>query len=192
MGRFTIAITFLLLLSACASSANAPTVQLSATLTATPPPKSSSFSMCEGVELPAAVLSYGGQEQASAKVATNWRAEDCAFSVHPSFTLPLPDTPLRVPLGGSPLLEFSIEPIGGSGYTWKPDFAAAEQPEFDQVQVPLDDLRASTRVDISVEPSTSQRLDLSMLSAGDYAIEVSAGWEDGQSGWAFRIQIVGP
>ena len=147
---------------------------------------------CEWRELPVATLSDSGQEQVDAMVSTNWMADYCSIDAHPFFTVPLPDTPLSVPLGGSPQLEFTIEPLGVSGYAWRPDFASAGKSESNRVQVSLDDLRGSTRVDLAFEPAMSQRLDLSMLPVGDYTIEVFAGWEDGQAGWAFRVEIIEP
>ncbi len=191
MGRSLLLIVVLLSLAACTSAANAPVVD--STATTTPSAKDSSRSGCQtwdAVPAPNAVLSYGEQWQGGARVAVNWQSEDCAISSHPIATLPLPDFAVQVPLGESSLLSFSAKPDTVSGYAWRPDFSSAEEPSDRKVEVPLDGLRGSTRVDLDFEPVPSQQLDLASLPPGDYAIEVFGSWEDGSSAFAFRVEIL--
>jgi len=179
--------------AACASAANAPAVDLIATTT--PSAKDSSRSGCQtsdDVPVPGAALSYGDQRQDDAMVSVNWRSDNCAANFHPSVTVPLPGTALEVPLGASPELTFSAEPDSVSGYAWRPDFSLAEELLDGKVEAPMDDLRRSTRADLAFGPFASQPLDLASLPAGDYAIEVSASWDDGSSGFAFRVEILTP
>ena len=193
MGRSFVLIVVLLSLAACTSAANAPAVD--PTATTTPFAKDSSRSGCQtsdDVPAPSAVLSYGSQQQADARTSLNWRSEDCSGNFHPSFTVSLPGTGLEVPLGASPELSFSAEPEAVSGYAWQPDFSLAEEPSDGKVEVPLDDLRGSTRTDLAFGPVASQQLDLTSLPPGDYAIEVFASWDDGSSGFAFRVEIIEP
>ena len=127
MWRSISSIVMVALLAACASAANAPTVDPTATTTT--PAKDSSRSGCpmsDDVPAPSAVLSYGDQQQADARVALNWRSEDCSVNFHPSFTTFLPGNGLEVPLGASPELTFSVMPDTISGYAWRPDFSLAE------------------------------------------------------------------
>lgn len=143
-------------------------------------------------DAPTAMLSYGEQRQDDARIAINWQSQDCGINGHPFFALPLPDTVLQVPFGASPELTFSAEPDAVSGYAWRPDFGLAEEPSDGKVEVPLDDLRGSTRTDLAFGPVASQQLDLTSLPPGDYAIEVFASWDDGSSGFAFRVETIEP
>lgn len=193
MGRSLWLIAVLLFLGACTSAANAPAVDL--TTTTTPSARDSSRSGCQtsdDVPVPGAVLSYGDQRQDDAMVSVNWRSDDCAANFHPSVTVPLAGTALEVPLGASPELTLSAEPNSVSGYAWRPDFSLAEELLDGKVEAPMDDLRSSTRTDLSFEPVVSQQLDLSSLAPGEYAIEVFADWEDGSAGWAFHVEIREP
>ena len=188
MGRSLWLILFLLSLGACTSAANAPAIDPTVTPTITV--KDETLGGCQA--LPGAVLSYGDGQQANARVTINWQSDDCVINGHPFFTLPLPEMALQVPQGANVQLAFSVKPEGVWGYAWRPDFRAAEEPAFDRIEVPLDDLRGSTRVDIEFEQAASQQVDLSTLDPGDYAIEVFAAWDDGSSGFAFHVEIVEP
>ncbi len=193
MGRSFLLIVVLLSLAACTSAANAPAVD--PTATTTPSAKDSSRSGCQtwdAVPAPNAAFTHGEQWQGDARVAVNWQSEDCAISSHPIATLPLPEFAVQVPLGASAQLTFSAKPDTVSGYAWRPDFSSAEEPSARKVEVPLDGLRGSTRIDLALEAVASQEVDLTSLPPGDYAIEVSAEWENGSSGFAFRVQILEP
>ena len=191
MWRSVVAITFLLFLSACASSANAPTVQPFPTSTVLS--KDQALSSCETLEdVPNAVLSYGDQRQDDARMAINWQFDDCAITGHPFVTLPLPPSVIRIPRGERPVLEFSAQPESVSGYAWEPAFDKVEESSSNRLEVPLDDLRRSTLIDLEFEPSISQVLDLSALPPAEYAIEVFTGWRRGSSGFAFRVEIIEP
>ncbi|OGO49741.1 MAG: hypothetical protein A2148_09875 [Chloroflexi bacterium RBG_16_68_14] len=127
--------------------------------------------------------------QANARVAVNWQGPDCAISAHPSFALPLPEEPLRIPQGARPNLQFSAPPATLSAYAWTPDFTAAEEIGAGQIEVPLDQPARSMNVDLLLEPVASQELPLDILPPGEYAVEIFASWPEGSTGYAFRVQI---
>lgn len=191
MGRSLWLITVLLALVACTSAANAP--EPSADPTATEAFIDKEQNACDDVfEAVRPVLSFGGQRQDNSSIAINWNADGCVMTGHPIATLPLPQNPLVIPRGSGAQLEFITAPIALSGYAWLPDFAAAEEPAFGRVEVPLDELRGSTRVDIEFGLAASQQVDLASLPGGVYAIEVFAGWPGGSTGYAFHVEIIEP
>ena len=191
MSRSVWLIVLVLSLGACADAADTPAVER--TSPATPAVKDEAFNSCDALdEAPTAVLSYIDEHQADARVAVNWTSDDCAINSHPFDTLPLPDFAVQVPLGESSKLTFSAKPDTVSGYAWLPDFSLAEEPSGRKVEVPLDGLRSTTRIDLALDPVASQQLDLTSLAPGDYAIEVFAVWHNGSSGFAFHVEIIGP
>ena len=138
------------------------------------------------------MLSYGEQQQDDARIAMNWQSQDWVINGHPIDTLPLPQVAIRVRQGGSPQLTFSAEPDAVSGYAWRPDFDAVQESSSNRLEVPLDDRRGTTRIDLAFEPVASQLLDLHALPPGRYAIELFAGWHRGSSGFAFHVEIIEP
>ena len=191
MGRSLWLLVLLLLLGACASATNAPAVD--SPPTTTPPAKDETLSSCETLDdAPTAVLSYGDQRQDDARVAVNWQSDDCAINSHPFDTLPLPPVAIRIRQGGGPQLTFSAKPDSVSGYAWRPAFDAVQESSSNRLEVPLDDRRGTTRIDLAFEPVASQLLDLRALQPGRYAIEMFAGWHNGTSGFAFHVKIIEP
>ena len=188
MGRSFVLIVVLLSLAACTSVANAPAIDPTVTPAITV--KDETLGGCQA--LPGAVLSYGDGQQANARVTINWQSDDCVINGHPIATLPLPPVAIRIPQGGSPQLMFSVGPKSASGYAWRPAFDAVQESSSNRLEVPLDGLRGSTRIELAFEPVPSQQLELRSLPPGNYAIEVFAAWDDGSSGFAFHVEIVEP
>ncbi len=159
------------------------------TATPTVAPKADRSVPC-GEDAPEATLSFDGERQSNARVSINWEGDDCAVTGHPFFTLPLPSSTLTIPLGERAELKFSVVPDWLSAYAWSPAFEEAEVSGSGKTEVPLDDRRGSTRVDLALDPLVVQQLPLDLLPPGEYAIEVYAGWHRGSSGFAFRVEIV--
>ena len=119
-------------------------------------------------------------------------AGECSFSSHPTATVFVPKRVLLVNSGQQPELTLDAEPAGLSGFAWQPDFSSLQEVDRFNLEIPLDDLRNTTRVEIEMDAAAMQSLDLSGLAAGRYVLEVNAEWLDGSSGYTFQVEIVEP
>lgn len=188
----TLAVTLLVLAGACGDDDSAPLpTETTPAVTETPTPTPLDQYVCDA-DVPEVRLESAGVSQAALPLVSEWTGPDCVNGGPGHTYYYLPTEALEVTGQSSPTLILASEPEDLFLVAWSADFADASviaSGETLLVMDPINRPRRNSPTALDVESTSEQQLDLSDLSAGEYALEILGTWPDGVATLSLHIVV---